>query len=185
MVEILLLRLQIAPEDKTAWVKRWPRTRFSGSLTVSIVPRANGKSMALTCPSQCTYRLTEVTVRKDPAQQSTQKTLKGPQGPFNYMEIWHINIPPLPQYSVSYTANTTEKPQWKIIYKRNCTLVDQRYRSDRVLSLISFIFAVSQPCVAVAAAAASCCTIGRAIDLIVAKDTSCTLKDCYTKRWHW
>lgn len=38
--------------------------------------------MELTCPSQCTYRLTEVTVRKDLAQQSTQKTLKGPQGHF-------------------------------------------------------------------------------------------------------
>lgn len=38
--------------------------------------------MELACPSQCTYRLTEVTVRKDLAQQSTQKTLKGPQGHF-------------------------------------------------------------------------------------------------------
>lgn len=38
--------------------------------------------MELTCPIQCTYRLTEVTVRKDLAQQSTQKTLKGPQGRF-------------------------------------------------------------------------------------------------------
>lgn len=36
--------------------------------------------MELTCPGQCTYRLTEVTVRKDLAQQSKQKTLKGPQG---------------------------------------------------------------------------------------------------------
>lgn len=34
--------------------------------------------MELTCPSQCTYRLTEVAVRKDLAQQSTQKTLKSP-----------------------------------------------------------------------------------------------------------
>ena len=38
--------------------------------------------MELTCPIQCTYRLTEVTVRKDLAQQSTQKTLKGPRGHF-------------------------------------------------------------------------------------------------------
>lgn len=38
--------------------------------------------MELTCPIQCTYRLTEVTVRKDLAQQSTQKTLKGPLGHF-------------------------------------------------------------------------------------------------------
>lgn len=38
--------------------------------------------MALTCPSQCTYKLTEVTVRKDLAQQSTQKTSEGPLGRF-------------------------------------------------------------------------------------------------------
>lgn len=38
--------------------------------------------MELTCQIQCTYRLTEVTVRKDLAQQSTQKTLKGPRGHF-------------------------------------------------------------------------------------------------------
>lgn len=49
--------------------------------------------MELTCPSQCTYRLTEVTVRKDPAQQSTQKTLKGPQGHFpTKWRYGHINI---------------------------------------------------------------------------------------------
>ena len=56
--------------------------------------------------------------------------------------------------------------------------VDQRYRSDNVSGLISFIFSVCEA----ASAAASCCTVGRAIDLTVAKDTSCTLKDCYTKR---
>lgn len=33
-------------------------------------------------PGQCTYKLTEVTVRKDPAQQSTQKTSEGPRGHF-------------------------------------------------------------------------------------------------------
>lgn len=38
--------------------------------------------MEVTCPIQCTYKLTEVTVRKDLAQQSTQETLKGPQGRF-------------------------------------------------------------------------------------------------------
>lgn len=38
--------------------------------------------MGLTCPSQCTYRLTEVTDRKDLAQQSKQKTLEGPLGRF-------------------------------------------------------------------------------------------------------
>lgn len=68
--------------DKTAWVTLWSRTHLSGSLTVFIVPRGNGKSMELACQSQCTYRLSEVTVRKDLAQQSTQKTLKGPQGHF-------------------------------------------------------------------------------------------------------
>lgn len=38
--------------------------------------------MEVTCPIQCTYKLTEVTVRKDLAQQSTQETLKGPRGHF-------------------------------------------------------------------------------------------------------
>ncbi|TNN83075.1 hypothetical protein EYF80_006682 [Liparis tanakae] len=38
------------------------------------------------------------------------------------------------------------------------------------------------PLFAKLAAAASCCTVGRAIDLSVAKDTSCTLKDGDTKR---
>lgn len=38
--------------------------------------------MELTCPIQCTYQLTEVTGRKDLAQQSKQKTLKGPLGHF-------------------------------------------------------------------------------------------------------
>lgn len=38
--------------------------------------------MEPTCPIQCAYRLTEVTVRKDLAQQSTQKTSKGPWGHF-------------------------------------------------------------------------------------------------------
>lgn len=53
--------------------------------------------------------------------------------------------------------------------------VDQRYRSDNVPDLLCLA------ALAAAAAATSCCTVGRAIDLIVAKDTSCTLKDCYTK----
>lgn len=35
------------------------------------------------------------------------------------------------------------------------------------------------------AAAASRCTVGRAIDLAEAKDTSCTLKELSTKQWHW
>lgn len=68
--------------DKTARVTLWSRTQLGGSLTVFIVPRENGKSMELTCQIQCTYRLTEVTVRKDLAQQSTQKTLEGPWGHF-------------------------------------------------------------------------------------------------------
>lgn len=73
------LKLQ-SRHDKTACVTLQSRTHLSGSLTVFVVPRGNGKSMELTCPGQCTYRLTEVTVRKDLAQQSKQKTLKGPQG---------------------------------------------------------------------------------------------------------
>lgn len=140
------------------------------SLTVFIVPRGNGKSMELTCPIQCTYRLTEVTVRKDLAQQSTQKTLKGPQGRFQLNgdmahQYFHLNC----------IASGNETGSKNFYIKAKCTQVDQRYRSDNVSSLISFIFSVS-------AAAASCCTVSHAIDLTVAKDTSCTLKDCYTKR---
>lgn len=54
--------------------------------------------MELTCPIQCTYRLTEVTVRKDLAQQSTQKTLKGPQGHFQ------LNGDMADQYCISTAA---------------------------------------------------------------------------------
>lgn len=68
--------------DEAACVPLWSRTHLTGSLTVFIVPRENGKSMELTCPIQCTYHLTEVTGRKDLAQQSKQKTLKGPPGHF-------------------------------------------------------------------------------------------------------
>lgn len=39
--------------------------------------------MKLTCPIQCTYQLTEVTGRKDLAQQSKQKTLERPLGHFH------------------------------------------------------------------------------------------------------
>lgn len=95
---------------------------------------------------------------------------------FSSMEIWHINISPQLHCSISCSGRETGLKNFYI--KAKCTQVDQRYRSDNVSSLISFIFSVS-------AAAASCCTVGHAIDLTVAKDTSCTLKDCYTKRWHW
>lgn len=41
---------------------------------------------------------------------------------FNWMEIWHINIAPRLQYSISYAANATEKPDVKVLHKsRACT----------------------------------------------------------------
>lgn len=73
------LKLQ-SRHDKTACVTLQSRTHLSGSLTVFVVPRGNGKSMELTCPGQCTYRLTEVTVRKDLAQQSKQKNFERSSG---------------------------------------------------------------------------------------------------------
>jgi hypothetical protein len=69
--------LDTVSKDMSQWY-RWQ---------VFTVPRGNGKSMALTCPSQCTYRLTGVTVRIHLAQQSTHKTFQGPWGPFNSMKI--------------------------------------------------------------------------------------------------
>lgn len=56
--------------------------------------------MELTCPIQCIYRLTEVTVRKDLAQQSTQKTLKGLWGHFQ------LNGDMVHQYCISTAAFT-------------------------------------------------------------------------------
>lgn len=71
--------------------------------------------MELTCPIQCTYHLTEVTGRKDLAQQSKQKTLKGLPGTFS-AKLWRINI--ASQLKPSFPAKTD--------ITAKCTQVDQR-----------------------------------------------------------
>lgn len=71
--------------------------------------------MQLTCPIQCTYHLIEVTGRKDLAQQSKQKTLKGPLGHFqqNYGA------------SISHLKRGLRFPA-KFDITAKCTQVDQR-----------------------------------------------------------
>lgn len=64
--------------------------------------------MELTCPIRCTYQLTEVTGRKDLAQQSKQKTLEGPLGHFQ------LNGDMAHQYCISNKALGT--PAFKVWY---------------------------------------------------------------------
>lgn len=102
--------------DKTLW----SRTHLAGPLTVFIVPRQNGKSMELTCPIQCTYQLTEVTGRKDLAQQSKQKTLKGPLGQFQLNgDMGH-------RYCISNEALRAKPAFESLILRQKRTQVDQR-----------------------------------------------------------
>lgn len=98
----------------------------------------------------------------------------------HWVEEKRVNMARRPPFLISY-ADTREAAENK---KRCKKLEDQRWRSDDVISFIPPNPALPPP----PTTAPSCCccsTVGRTIDLIVARDTSCTLKDCCTKRWHW
>lgn len=107
---------------------------------VSIVPRENGKSMERTCPIPCTYTLTEVTDRKDLAQQSTQKTFQRSSGTVSAKWRYGISIV-RPNCSIQFPADGMQRLNWlwKFDIKAKFMQVDQRYRSDAVWSLIGFI----------------------------------------------
>lgn len=78
--------------DEAACVPLWSRTHLTGSLTVFIVPRENGKSMELTCPIQCTYHLTEVTGRKRSGSAEQTENFERSPGTFFQRKLRRVDI---------------------------------------------------------------------------------------------